>query len=115
MSLGAHPTALGNPSEVYASDRGLNYVGLEGNIGNIINGAGLAMATMDIIKLHGGDPAILNSEVVITRCTREQATYQQSQPLAGAIEAGPKAKQGKHIIWKKSFSQVAIPAQGAGG
>ena len=46
-----------NPSEVYAADRGLNYVGLEGNIGNIINGAGLAMASMDMIKLAGGEPA----------------------------------------------------------
>jgi malate-CoA ligase subunit beta len=42
---------------VYASDRGLNYVGLDGNIGNIINGAGLAMASMDMIKLAGGEPA----------------------------------------------------------
>jgi malate-CoA ligase subunit beta len=46
-----------NESEVYAADRGLNYVGLEGNIGNIINGAGLAMASMDMIKLAGGEPA----------------------------------------------------------
>ena len=46
-----------NASEVYASDRGLNYVSLEGNIGNIINGAGLAMASMDMIKLAGGEPA----------------------------------------------------------
>ena len=46
-----------NPSEVYASDRGLNYVGLDGNIGNIINGAGLAMASMDMIKSAGGEPA----------------------------------------------------------
>jgi len=46
-----------NPNEVYASDRGLNYVSLEGNIGNIINGAGLAMASMDMIKLAGGEPA----------------------------------------------------------
>ncbi len=46
-----------NSSEVYASDRGLNYVGLDGNIGNIINGAGLAMASMDMIKLAGGEPA----------------------------------------------------------
>jgi len=43
--------------EVYASDRGLNYVSLDGNIGNIINGAGLAMASMDMIKLAGGQPA----------------------------------------------------------
>ena len=46
-----------NQSEVYAADRGLNYVGLDGNIGNIINGAGLAMASMDMIKLAGGEPA----------------------------------------------------------
>lgn len=43
--------------EVFASDRGLNYVSLDGNIGNIINGAGLAMASMDMIKLAGGSPA----------------------------------------------------------
>ncbi len=43
--------------EIYASDRGLNYVSLDGNIGNIINGAGLAMASMDMIKLAGGEPA----------------------------------------------------------
>lgn len=35
----------------------LNYIGLDGNIGCMVNGAGLAMATMDIIKLHGGAPA----------------------------------------------------------
>ena len=46
-----------NTNEVYASDRGLNYVSLNGNIGNIINGAGLAMASMDMIKLAGGEPA----------------------------------------------------------
>jgi len=43
--------------EIFASDRGLNYVSLDGNIGNIINGAGLAMASMDMIKLAGGQPA----------------------------------------------------------
>ncbi len=43
--------------EVFASDRGLNYVSLDGDIGNIINGAGLAMASMDMIKLAGGQPA----------------------------------------------------------
>ena len=43
--------------EMKAADRGLNYVGLNGNIGCIINGAGLAMATMDMIKHAGGEPA----------------------------------------------------------
>ena len=45
-----------NPSELEASKFGLSYVGLDGNIGCLVNGAGLAMATMDIIKLHGGEP-----------------------------------------------------------
>ena len=40
-----------------ASKWDLNYIGLDGNIGCMVNGAGLAMATMDIIKLHGGAPA----------------------------------------------------------
>ena len=46
-----------DPREAGASDRGLSYVGLDGNIGCMINGAGLAMATMDMIKLAGGEPA----------------------------------------------------------
>ena len=44
-------------SEVKAADAGLSYVNLDGNIGCLVNGAGLAMSTMDIIKLHGGEPA----------------------------------------------------------
>jgi len=43
--------------DVDATNAGLNYIGLDGSIGCLVNGAGLAMATMDIIKLHGGDPA----------------------------------------------------------
>lgn len=46
-----------DPRESNAADRRLAYVGLEGNIGCIVNGAGLAMATMDTIKLAGGEPA----------------------------------------------------------
>jgi succinyl-CoA synthetase beta subunit len=46
-----------DPLEVDASTFGLNYIKLEGNIGCMVNGAGLAMATMDIIKLSGGSPA----------------------------------------------------------
>lgn len=45
------------PAEVRAGKAGLSYVKLEGNIGCLVNGAGLAMSTMDIIKLHGGSPA----------------------------------------------------------
>jgi succinyl-CoA synthetase beta subunit len=44
-------------SELEATRHGLNYIKLDGNIGCMVNGAGLAMATMDIIKLYGGEPA----------------------------------------------------------
>ncbi|XP_059081587.1 succinate--CoA ligase [ADP-forming] subunit beta, mitochondrial-like [Tigriopus californicus] len=46
-----------DPSEVEAANHNLNYIALDGDIGCMVNGAGLAMATMDIIKLHGGSPA----------------------------------------------------------
>jgi succinyl-CoA synthetase beta subunit len=46
-----------DPAEIRASNTGLSYVKLDGNIGCLVNGAGLAMSTMDIIKLHGGEPA----------------------------------------------------------
>jgi succinyl-CoA synthetase beta subunit len=46
-----------NPAELRAREHGLSYIALDGNIGCLVNGAGLAMATMDIIKLHGGEPA----------------------------------------------------------
>jgi succinyl-CoA synthetase beta subunit len=50
-------TAEEDPTEVEAKKHDLNYVKLDGNVGCMVNGAGLAMATMDIIKLSGGDPA----------------------------------------------------------
>ncbi len=46
-----------DPLEVEASEAGLNYIKLDGNIGCMVNGAGLAMGTMDIIKTYGGEPA----------------------------------------------------------
>ena len=46
-----------DPKETYAAEQGLNYIPLDGDIGNIINGAGLAMASMDMIQLAGGQPA----------------------------------------------------------
>ncbi len=50
-------TTQEDPRETQAQQWDLNYVALDGNIGCMVNGAGLAMATMDLIKLHGGDPA----------------------------------------------------------
>src|SRR5690606_34841817 len=46
-----------DPAEIQAVNTGLSYVKLDGNIGCLVNGAGLAMSTMDLIKLHGGEPA----------------------------------------------------------
>lgn len=46
-----------DPVEVEAQKYGLNFIKLDGNVGCLVNGAGLAMATMDVLKLHGGDPA----------------------------------------------------------
>src|SRR5688572_21616060 len=46
-----------NPLDLRAKKANLNYINLDGNIGCLVNGAGLAMSTMDIIKLHGGEPA----------------------------------------------------------
>lgn len=63
-SLGRHPEISDmrdpneeDPSELEASESGLSYIRLDGNIGCMVNGAGLAMATMDIIKQKGGEPA----------------------------------------------------------
>jgi len=61
-----------DPRELEASKHDLNYVKLDGNIGCMVNGAGLAMATMDIIKLHGGEPA--NFLDVGGGATRERVT-----------------------------------------
>jgi succinyl-CoA synthetase beta subunit len=49
--------SMEDPRDIQAEKFGLNYIGLEGSIGCMVNGAGLAMATMDIIKLNGGSPA----------------------------------------------------------
>src|SRR5438094_7146253 len=61
-----------DPREVEASKHGLNYIGLDGDIACLVNGAGLAMATMDIIKFYGGNPA--NFLDVGGSATEEQVT-----------------------------------------
>jgi succinyl-CoA synthetase beta subunit len=65
-------TAEEDPREVEASKHELNYIGLDGNIACLVNGAGLAMATMDIIKFYGGNPA--NFLDVGGGATEEQVT-----------------------------------------
>lgn len=52
-----HDPSQDDAREAHAAQWDLNYVALDGNIGCMVNGAGLAMGTMDIVKLHGGDPA----------------------------------------------------------
>jgi succinyl-CoA synthetase beta subunit len=52
-----HDPSEEDEGEIRAAKAGLSYIALDGNIGCLVNGAGLAMATMDIIKLHGGEPA----------------------------------------------------------
>ena len=61
-----------NPAELRAKRFGLSYIALDGNIGCLVNGAGLAMSTMDIIKHYGGDPA--NFLDVGGGATQEQVT-----------------------------------------
>ena len=61
-----------DPREIEASKHGLNYIGLDGTIACLVNGAGLAMATMDIIKFYGGEPA--NFLDVGGGATEEQVT-----------------------------------------
>ena len=61
-----------NPMELRAKEHNLSYIPLDGNIGCLVNGAGLAMATMDLIKLHGGEPA--NFLDVGGSVTAEEAT-----------------------------------------
>lgn len=67
--------------EVAAGKYDLNYIGLDGNIGCMVNGAGLAMATMDIIKLHGGAPA---NFLDVGGNASEQQVPLSCSPVAGA-------------------------------
>jgi len=65
-----------NPIEVEADALGLNYVDLEGNVGCMVNGAGLAMATMDLIKQAGGEPANFLDVGGTADASRVEAAFQ---------------------------------------
>ena len=60
-----------DPSEVEADKQNLNYIALDGDIGCMVNGAGLAMATMDIIKLHGGKLFYFLSAIGLPRTSKD--------------------------------------------
>lgn len=55
--MSSSDTSRIDPRELRAQQHGLSFVAMNGNIGCLVNGAGLAMATMDIVKFHGGEPA----------------------------------------------------------
>lgn len=78
-------TSQEDPREVKAAKYDLNYIGLEGNIGCLVNGAGLAMATMDIIKLKGGSPANFLD-------VGGSATTEQVSAAIGILASDPKVK-----------------------
>ena len=70
-----------------AGKHDLNYIGLDGSIGCMVNGAGLAMATMDIIKLHGGSPA--NFLDVGGAAQESQACLSSSGPANAVLQMVP--------------------------
>lgn len=78
-------TSMEDPREVAASQADLNYVGLDGNIGCMVNGAGLAMGTMDIIKLYGAEPANFLD-------VGGSATEEQVEKAFQILTADPKVK-----------------------
>jgi succinyl-CoA synthetase beta subunit len=74
--------------DVKAQASNLNYIGLDGEIGCLVNGAGLAMATMDIIKLHGGNPANFLDVGGGASASQVKDAFEliTSDPKVGAIE-----------------------------
>src|SRR6266700_1724614 len=85
-----------DPSETEAAKHGLNYIKLDGNIGCMVNGAGLAMATMDIIKLYGGDAA--NFLDVGGGATKERVTTAFKLILSDSNVEGTNVNLGKKIL-----------------
>lgn len=89
------PSGESKPFEIYrdvaAAKADLNYIGLDGEIGCMVNGAGLAMATMDIIKMHGGTPA--NFLDVGGAATESQVPIWPLDP-SGPVKIGAWAQNG---------------------
>ncbi len=86
-----------DPREVEASKHGLNYIGLDGNIACLVNGAGLAMATMDIIKFYGGEPqGIINAA----------KSLNLNVPLVVRLE-GTNVERGKQLLKESGLALIA--------
>ncbi|KAG1353972.1 Succinate--CoA ligase [ADP-forming] subunit beta, mitochondrial [Cocos nucifera] len=90
-----------DPREVAAAKAELNYIGLDGEIGCMVNGAGLAMATMDIIKLHGGTPA--NFLDVGGNASEGQVSLKV--PVVVRLE-GTNVDQGKRILKESGMTLI---------
>ncbi|ONK57364.1 uncharacterized protein A4U43_C10F19330 [Asparagus officinalis] len=92
----------GRAPKVVAAKADLNYIGLDGEIGCMVNGAGLAMATMDIIKLHGGTPA--NFLDVGGNASENQVSLKV--PVVVRLE-GTNVDQGKRILKESGMTLIA--------
>ncbi len=108
-----------DPAEVEAKEFGLNYVNLDGNVGCMVNGAGLAMATMDIIKLSGGEPAnfldvggtadaerVQNAFRIILRDPKVEAILIN---IFGGIVRCDRVAQGVVDAYKNMGDQINVP------
>ena len=118
-----------DPREVEASKHGLNYIGLNGNIACLVNGAGLAMATMDIIKFYGGEPAnfldvgggateeqvteafeiliaVMKCDVIAQGIIDAAKTVKLSVPLVVRLE-GTNVEQGKQLLKESGLALIA--------
>ncbi|GAB4848217.1 hypothetical protein Ancab_002884 [Ancistrocladus abbreviatus] len=123
-------TSQEDPREVAAAKADLNYIGLDGEIGCMVNGAGLAMATMDIIKLHGGTPAnfldvggnasenqVVEAFKILTSDERVKAILVNifggimrcdiiASGIVNAAKQGTNVDQGKRILKESSMTLI---------
>jgi hypothetical protein len=101
-------TTQEDPQEVEAAEYGLNFIKLDGNVGCLVNGAGLAMATMDVLNLHGGSPANFVSLSLIFLLPLP------SPSLLGSLSCLPSSPQAiaralVHSLTYSSTSVVELP------
>lgn len=82
-------TTQEDAQEVEAAEYGLNFIKLDGDIGCLVNGAGLAMATMDVLNLHGGSPANFVSTVNAEGCVARTADEVFSSTLVVVLPPKP--------------------------
>ena len=96
-----------NPIEVEAKKVGLNYVDLDGNVGCMVNGAGLAMATMDLIKQAGGEPANFLDVGGTADAARVEAAFRIN--IFGGIVRCDRVAQGIVDAYKNMGDSIKVP------